>query len=131
MVKKILIVDDDQPIINLLSGLSAKFFKQTEIVVAQSKEEALAVINSNKDIDIVIVQFGVTSLFSKQTVRAAGLEIVSQVKQLSAAKIIVMTSAGNMKKDFLAIGADYFINNNFDSKKISAVFSLLNQQPAP
>ena len=131
MIKKILIVDDDQAIIDLLFNLSAKFFEQAEIIIAQSKEKALAVISSMEDIDLAIIEFSIGSIFSRQTVRVNGLEVASQIKRLSTAKLIVLTSVSQVKKEFTAIGADYFINSNFDSKKLSAVFSELNQQPAP
>lgn len=131
MIKKVLIIDDDQAIIDLLSNLSAKFFEQAEIIIAQSKEKALAIISSMEDIDLAIIEFSIGGIFSRQTVRVNGLEVASQIKQLSTAKLIVLTSVSQVKKDFIAIGADYFINSNFDSKKLSIVFSELNQRPAP
>ena len=110
--KKILIVDDEE---TLTYSLYQTFIKSPdiyEVVTAASGDEAVERLAKDK-FDLVLTDIKMPGM--------DGLELLAEIKaKYPGTKVIVMTAFGSMEKkeESLAIGADYYIEKDFDISDI-------------
>ena len=110
--KKILIVDDEE---TLTYSLYQTFIKSPdiyEVVTAASGDEAAERLAKDK-FDLVLTDIKMPGM--------DGLELLAEIKaKYPGTKVIVMTAFGSMEKkeESLAIGADYYIEKDFDISDI-------------
>jgi CheY-like chemotaxis protein len=110
--KKILIVDDEE---TLTYSLYQTFIKSPdiyEVVTAASGDEAAERLAKDK-FDLVLTDIRMPGM--------DGLELLAEIKaKYPGTKVIVMTAFGSMEKkeESLAIGADYYIEKDFDISDI-------------
>ena len=112
---KVLIVDDYSDWRNMLSGLIER---EGHLVVSVStREAALAYIDENKDLDLVILDI---RLVETEENNEDGMRLLAEIrKRLSFTRVIMVTGYGTMEtqrkafKEFQAF--DFFRKAQFDS----------------
>jgi len=112
---KVLIVDDYSDWRDLLSGLIEREGHLVE--AAGNREAALAYINENKDLDLVILDI---RLVETEENNQDGMRLLAEIrKRLSFTRVIMVTGYGTMEtqrkafKEFQAF--DFFRKAQFDS----------------
>ena len=104
VITRILIVDDEEPILFALRD----YFTNLSCVVhcAQEMEEAEALLTAN-EYDVVIADLRLTGIHGTE-----GLELVTFVRGRSSARIILLTAYGSAEIERLAYerGADAFLH---------------------
>jgi two-component system nitrogen regulation response regulator NtrX len=112
---KILIVDDYSDWRNMLSGLIEREGHLVESV--STREAALAYIDENKDLDLVILDI---RLVETEENNEDGMRLLAEIrKRLSFTRVIMVTGYGTMEtqrkafKEFQAF--DFFRKAQFDS----------------
>lgn len=114
----VMIVDDDQQIINLLSSAVKKNLGQDAKIIVVHNE---AIIAHSEEVDVVLVEFSLPSMNCKpDNIRTKGLEIIRQLKNKNPETIIIaMSSYAQKGSSLLAAGANYFIASTYDGKQLS------------
>jgi CheY-like chemotaxis protein len=110
--KKILIVDDEETLTYSLYQTFIKSADIYEVVTAASGDEAAERLAKDK-FDLVLTDIKMPGM--------DGLELLAEIKaKYPGTKVIVMTAFGSMEKkeESLAIGADYYIEKDFDISDI-------------
>ena len=112
---KVLIVDDYSDWRNMLSGLIEREGHLVEAV--STREAALAYIDENKDLDLVILDI---RLVETEENNEDGMRLLAEIrKRLSFTRVIMVTGYGTMetqRKAFKAYQAfDFFRKAQFDS----------------
>ena len=117
----VLVVDDDQQIINLLShALKRNLGHNVRVIIANDESSA---VHSEK-VDIALVEFGLPTIMNCKPdhVRTKGLEIIRQLKNKNPDTVIIAMSSYSKKgKELLAAGASYFIPDNYDQGQLSVL----------
>lgn len=90
-MKKLLLVDDD---ISLLKQLSFALANDYDVIEAQNREEALAIID-NERIDIALVDLGMPPF---ENTHREGRIIINKLLEESGAKVLVLT--GQESKEY-------------------------------
>lgn len=111
MTTSILVVDDEQGILNLISNrLSAEGFRIVEALSLSSASQCL----SSENFDIVIIDIGLPD--------GNGLELVKQARINSSSGIIVVSGKGDITDRVLGleIGADDYIVKPFHLRDLVA-----------
>jgi len=110
--KRLLIVDDEE---TLTYSLYQTFIKSSdiyEVVTAASGNEAAERLARDR-FDLVLTDIKMPGM--------DGLELLAEIKaKYPGTKVIVMTAFGSMEKkeESLAMGADYYIEKDFDISDI-------------
>ncbi|MBM7660152.1 DNA-binding response OmpR family regulator [Bacillus mesophilus] len=111
-MRKALIVDDEERMLHLLSlQLSPHHF---ECVTALSAKEALRIIESRDDIDVVLLDVMMPDMDGWETCR--------NIREFSSVPIIMLT-ARDHKQDIvkgLQLGADDYVTKPFDKEELIA-----------
>ncbi len=119
---KVLVVDDYADWRELLSGMLERegHFVET----AANLEEALAYIDENKDLDLVILDI---RLIETEETNEDGMRLLAEIrKRLSFTRVIMVTGYGTMEtqrkafRDFQAF--DFFSKAQFDSEEFRRTF---------
>ena len=119
---KVLVVDDYADWRELLSGMLERegHFVET----AASLKEALAYIDDNKDLDLVILDI---RLVETEETNEDGMRLLAEIrKRLSFTRVIMVTGYGTMEtqrkafRDFQAF--DFFSKAQFDSEEFRRTF---------
>ncbi|MGD2272022.1 MAG: response regulator [Desulfobacterales bacterium] len=119
---KVLVVDDYADWRELLSGMLEREGHFVETVA--SLEEALAYIDENKDLDLVILDI---RLVETEETNEDGMRLLAEIrKRLSFTRVIMVTGYGTMetqRKAFRNFGAfDFFSKAQFDSEEFRQAF---------
>jgi len=119
---KVLIVDDYSDWRNMLSGLIEREGHLVESV--STREAALAYIDENKDLDLVILDI---RLIETEENNEDGMRLLAEIrKRLSFTRVIMVTGYGTMEtqrkafKEFQAF--DFFRKAQFDSDEFRRAF---------
>ena len=119
---KVLIVDDYSDWRNMLSGLIEREGHVVEAV--STRETALAYIDENKDLDLVILDI---RLVETEENNEDGLRLLAEIRRrLSFTRVIMVTGYGTMEtqrkafKEFQAF--DFFRKAQFDSDEFRRSF---------
>jgi DNA-binding response OmpR family regulator len=111
-MRKALIVDDEERMLELISLYLSP--NQFECIKSFSGQEALTIIESNHDIDIVLLDVMMPGMDGWMTCKA--------IRELSPVPIIMLT-ARDQKNDIvkgLQLGADDYITKPFDGNELVA-----------
>jgi two-component system nitrogen regulation response regulator NtrX len=119
---KALIVDDYADWRNLLSGLLEREGHLVDAV--GTKEEALAYVDENKDLDLVILDI---RLVDTDENNEDGIQLLAEIRrQLDFARVIMVTGYGTMETQRKAfrkyLAFDFFSKAQFDSKEFRNAF---------
>ena len=119
---KVLIVDDYADWRGLLSGLLEREGHLVE--AAATKEEALAYIDENKDLDLAVLDI---RLVDMDETNEDGIQLLAEIrKRLSFTRVIMITGYGTMetqRKAFKQYQAfDFFSKARFDSEEFRDAF---------
>ena len=116
----VLTVDDDTINLKLLKSMLMKSGSVTEVVEARNGAEAVEILKSRDDIDLILLDIIMPIM--------SGIEVLQVVRaddNLRQLPIIVLTTDETKKSEALEAGANDFlvkpIRNNELIKKISAV----------
>ena len=119
---KVLIVDDYADWREMLSGLLEREGHRVE--TAGTKGEAMAYIDQNKDLDLVILDI---RLVETEDNNEDGMQLLTEIrKRLSFTRVIMVTGYGTMEtqrkafKEFQAF--DFFSKAQFDSDEFRHAF---------
>ena len=119
---KVLIVDDYADWRDMLGGLLEREGHMVEAV--GTREAALAYIDENKDLDLVILDI---RLIENEKNNEDGMRLLAEIRnQLSFTRVIMVTGYGTMetqRKAFKQIRAfDFFNKAQFDSDEFRQAF---------
>jgi DNA-binding NtrC family response regulator len=125
---KVLIVDDYADWRGLLSGLLER--EGHWVHVAATKEEALAYIAENKDLDLAVLDI---RLIDVDENNEDGIHLLAEIRrQLSFTRVIMVTGYGTMetqRKAFKQYRAfDFFSKAQFDSEEFRDAFQQAIEQ---
>ena len=127
---KVLIVDDYSDWRDMLSGLIEREGHRVEAV--GTRETALAYIDENKDLDLVILDI---RLVEAEENNEDGMRLLAEIrKRLSFTRVIMVTGYGTMEtqrkafKEFQAF--DFFSKAQFDSEEFKEAFQRAIEQAA-
>lgn len=112
VLKKVLIVDDEEDMVWSLRQNLNNDLLQVEILTASSGEEALAVLSSNH-IDLVLTDIRMPGM--------SGLDLLLEVKNLFPYTVVIIMTAfpsNEFKKEALLRGGLNFIEKPFDIKEL-------------
>ena len=119
---KVLIVDDYSDWRNMLSGLIER--EGHLVATAGNRDDALAYIDENKDLDLVILDI---RLVETEENNEDGIHLLAEIrKRLSFTRVIMVTGYGTMEtqrkafKEFQAF--DFFRKAQFDSEEFRKAF---------
>ena len=107
-MKKILVVEDDMDIHNLIKNVLAK--ERYDVISAYSGTEALLLIEK-KDLDLILLDLMIPGL--------SGEEIIKKVKNIPIIVISAKISSED-KVNALSIGANDYITKPFDTSELLA-----------
>ena len=119
---KVLIVDDYGDWRGLLSGLLEREGHWVHSVA--TKEEALAYVDENKDLDLAVLDIRLVDMDETNQV---GIHLLAEIrKRLSFTRVIMITGYGTMetqRKAFKQYQAfDFFSKGQFDSREFKEEF---------
>jgi DNA-binding NtrC family response regulator len=119
---KVLVVDDYSDWRDLLCGMLER--EGLSVESAASLEEALAYIDENKDLDLVILDI---RLVEAEENNEDGMRLLAEIRnRLSFTRVIMVTGYGTMEtqrkafRDFQAF--DFFSKAQFDSEEFRRAF---------
>lgn len=110
---RLLIVDDEAPLLKNLSSYFASFGDEFEVVTATTGEEALEIVEADPDIDLLLTD-----------VRLPGLDGVHLVRQAAARRprltILVMTAfpSRDIRRAVAGLGAVRYLEKPLDLKQL-------------
>jgi DNA-binding NtrC family response regulator len=109
LLKKILVVDDENPILLTLSHLLRN--EGVEIVICSEVEEAEAALNSCR-FDLVITDIRMSGIAGIE-----GLELLTYIKDRYPTEVIIMTGYGTaeIEKEAYRRGAFHFFSKPIDT----------------
>lgn len=107
---KILIVEDDEQINNLLCEYLS--MQRYEVVSASHGLEATAILDKNKDIDLVLLDLMLPF--------RSGDMVLQQLREISEIPVIVLSARDSVhtKIDLIRMGADDYITKPFDLDEV-------------
>jgi DNA-binding NtrC family response regulator len=111
-LKKILVVDDEKPILLTLSHLLRN--EGVEIVICSEVEEAEAALDSSR-FDLVITDIRMSGIAGIQ-----GLELLTYIKDRYPTEVIIMTGYGTaeIEEEAYRRGAFHFFRKPIDSLEL-------------
>lgn len=126
----VLIVDDDQQIINLLThALKRNLGNDVRVIIAHDEASAM----HSEKVDIALVEFSLPTMHLKAgSIRTRGLEIIRQLKEKKQANVIIaMSSCGKKGDELITAGADYFIADAYSHSQLSNTLKEIIKKPSP
>lgn len=127
---KVLIVDDYADWRGLLSGLLEREGHWVQVVA--TKEEALAYVDDNKDLDLAVLDIRLVDVDESNE---DGIHLLAEIrKRLAFTRVIMVTGYGTMetqRKAFKQYQAfDFFSKAEFDSEAFKEAFQEAIEQAA-
>ena len=110
-MKKILVVDDEKPITDIVNfNLSKEGY---EVYTAYDGEEALEQVEEVKP-DLVLLDLGLPDI--------EGIEVLKQIRQNSSIPIIVVSARSSETEKVMALdyGSDYYVTKPFNAAELLA-----------
>ena len=123
MELKVLVVDDEARMRKLIKDfLSVNNFK---VIEAGDGEEAIEIFNTNKDIDLIILDV----MMPKKD----GWEVCKEIRKVSSVPIIMLTARGEEIDELLGfkLGVDEYISKPFSPKILVARTEALIRRTKP
>jgi len=124
MAKKLLIVDDELPLLRNLSRYLSSFDDRFEVMTAPSAEEALDIIRAD-GLDILLTDVRLPGL--------GGIELVQQAVALNPAlRVLVMTAYPTryVREGAMSAGALHFLEKPLDLKELQELLAQVAATPA-
>lgn len=117
---KVLLIDDHELFRDGMRYVLAKLGENTEILDVSSYEEALPVISNNQDIDLILLDLGLSGLSDTQALEALRLA-------LPATPVVVISSNddGNKVQQILDMGAQGYIPKSTPSEILISSLKLV------
>ena len=117
---KVLLIDDHELFRDGMRYVLAKLGENTEILDVSSYEEALPVISSNQDIDLILLDLGLSGLSDTQALEALRIA-------LPATPVVVISSNddGNKVQQILDMGAQGYIPKSTPSEILISSLKLV------
>ena len=113
---KVLIVDDDPDIGEILADLCAVNGYQTEL--ACNGAEALKLMRQNMAYDLAIVDFLMPVM--------SGAEFITRAREEKADfPIIVISACDDVEDSFIAAGANFFLKKPFDPARLEEAIEVI------
>lgn len=113
MTKRILIVDDDDPIRRMLSRILKLGAEGLEIAEARDGPEALRMLSEAGPFDLVVLDHMMPQM--------SGLEVLQKIREnpeQAELPVIMLTARAEQNLDSLSQGADYFISKPFEPQEL-------------
>ena len=119
------LVADDEPHIGRIIKMKLEQ-GPFRVSIAYDGEEALNFINSDEQVDLVVLDLMMPKL--------SGLDVLKQIREqerLKSLPCIILTAGGDAKheRDALALGATQFLTKPFSPKKLYALVARLTGAP--
>lgn len=119
---KILAVDDDFINLKLLKSMLLKNENVAEVIEAKNGVEAIGILRSRRDIDIILLDIIMPVMDGIET-----LKLIRDDKMLSTIPVIVLTTDETKKNEALNSGANGFINKPIrEQTLVGMINSLIN-----
>lgn len=118
-LKKILIVDDEEDILWSLQNNLCNDSLQVDILVAESGEQALKVLNESKQVDLVITDIKMPGI--------SGLDLLIEIKnRYPYTSVIIMTAfpSNEFKREAILKGSLHFLEKPFDINELREMVTL-------
>ena len=115
-IDKVLIVDDEETLTWSMSKSLSKDKDKFEVIVANSGEDALKVLETQKQIKLVITDIRMPGI--------SGLDLLSKIrKEYSDIKVIIITAYGSpdVQREANMRGSLYYIEKPFEIKEIRKI----------
>jgi DNA-binding response OmpR family regulator len=119
--KKVLIVDDKEPIRKLLSDFF--LFDGYEIIFANNCKEALDILKNKYPIALLIIDLNMPV--------TDGIELVVKIRNLDIPLPIISMSFEDKRSEFLRAGADYFLLKPFSLNHFKSILYLIFGEETP
>jgi len=110
--RKVLIVDDNEHIRNLLSDFFS--FNGYEAIAVSNGREALGVLK-DKSFSLIITDLNMPVM--------DGIELIIKIRNLNIPLPIIGMSFGDKESKFLKVGADYFLSKPFSFHHLESIVS--------
>ena len=118
---KILVVDDDPELQDILADLCAMNGYQSEL--ASNGAEALNLMRQNRAYDLAIVDFLMPEM--------SGAEFIKKVREdKDDIPIIVISACNDVEDAFIAAGANFFLRKPFDPNFLENAIEIIAQEAA-
>lgn len=117
---KVLLIDDHELFRDGMRYVLTKLGENTEILDVSSYEDALPVISSNQDIDLILLDLGLSGLSDTEALKALRLA-------LPATPVVVISSNddGNKVQEILDMGAQGYIPKSTPSEILISSLKLV------
>lgn len=117
---KVLLIDDHELFRDGMRYVLAKLGKNTEVLDVSSYEDALPVIKNDKDIDLILLDLGLSGLSDTDALEALRLE-------LPATPVVIISSNddGNKVQEILDMGAQGYIPKSTPSEILISSLKLV------
>lgn len=119
--KKVLIVDDKEPMRKLLSDFF--LFNGYEILFATNGKEALDILIDKSPVALLITDFYMPVM--------DGIELVVKIKNLDMPLAVIGMSFEDKRSEFLRAGADYFLLKPFSLNHLKSILYLIFGEGTP
>lgn len=117
---KVLLVDDDEQTIKFMEQLQNEM--EFDMVIAGNTKTA---IEYSHNVDVVVVIMAPSSFFHPDSVRLEGVDIIRALRAEQPDVTVIAVGSGEEQKA-KAAGADFFVNNIYDSWKLKAIIKGIN-----
>ena len=117
---KVLLVDDDEQAMRFMEKLRDEL--GFSMVVAEDTKTA---IEYSHNVDVVVVIMAPSSFFHPDSVRLEGVDIIRALRAEQPDVTVIAVGSGEEQKA-KAAGADFFVNNIYDSWKLKAIIKGIN-----
>ncbi len=117
---KVLLVDDDEQTIKFMEQLQNEM--EFDMVIAGNTKTA---IEYGHEVDIAIIAMSPSSFFHPDSVRLEGVDIIRALRAEQPDVTVIAVGSGEEQKA-KAAGADFFVNNIYDSWKLKAIIKGIN-----
>ncbi len=117
---KVLLVDDDEQTIKFMEQLQNEM--EFDMVIAGNTKTA---IEYSHNVDVVVVIMAPSSFFHPDSVRLEGVDIIRALRGEQPDVTVIAVGSGEEQKA-KAAGADFFVNNIYDSWKLKAIIKGIN-----
>ena len=123
MTKKILVVDDDPSIVSIFEFILTD--ANYEPITANSGEDALEIVRSQSDIDLVFLDVKMPGM--------SGIDTFREIQRINPMLLVVMMtgySVDEMLKDAFELGAYGVIYKPFDVEEVISVVDKILKLPS-
>ena len=117
---KLLLVDDDKQAIRFMERLMDEL--GFSMVVAEDTKTA---IEHGHEVDIAIIAMSPSSFFHPDSVRLEGVDIIRALRAEQPDVTVIAVGSGEEQKA-KAAGANFFVDNVYDSWKLKAIIKGIN-----